>query len=191
MSNSDQARNYFLNIRKQNKANLAWRSRRLASRNLVRPLLQVRLASRKPDADSLSVSASQASLFTKRIIPTAERTWKIVPVNSSCGGALPTAISKMVTRLVRHQEERQSDAHIHWDTKRPIGLKAFSTREHKVSQTKTGFNVSIKEAGRRGSSAVRIPKMFLAYVRAIQGHSGGRTIAPELMKHTMIPYNWK
>ena len=34
----------------------------------------------------------------------------------------------MVTRLVRHydQEERQSDAAVHWDTMRPKLLKAFA-----------------------------------------------------------------
>ena len=36
----------------------------------------------------------------------------------------------MVTRLMRHydQEERQSDAAIHWDTIRPILLKAFANK---------------------------------------------------------------
>ena len=29
------------------------------------------------------------------------------------------------------------------------------------------------------------------YIRAIQGHTGGSMIAPELMGHVTIPYNWK
>ena len=34
----------------------------------------------------------------------------------------------MVTRMVRHydQDERQSDASMHWDTIRPVLLKAFA-----------------------------------------------------------------
>ena len=43
--NSDTALNYSLNIRRQKIANIAWRSRRPASRELVRHMLQDRLAS--------------------------------------------------------------------------------------------------------------------------------------------------
>ena len=51
-------------------------------------------------------------LFTQRTIPTTKRKWKVILANSSCGGVLSKAVSKMVTRLVRHydQDERQSDA---------------------------------------------------------------------------------
>ena len=37
-------------------------------------------------------------------------------------------VSKMVTRRVRHydQDERQSDAALHWDTTMPVLLKAFA-----------------------------------------------------------------
>ena len=31
----------------------------------------------------------------------------------------------------------------------------------------------------------------LCYLRAIQEHSGGIPISPELMNCTLIPYNWK
>ena len=31
----------------------------------------------------------------------------------------------------------------------------------------------------------------LVYVRAIQGHSGGMTIQPELMNYVLISYEWK
>ena len=46
--NSDPVQNYALNFRKQEEeVNLAWDSRRLASRRLVRPMFQVRPASRR------------------------------------------------------------------------------------------------------------------------------------------------
>ena len=48
-------------------------------------------------ADPLSMSPSQASFFTQRTIPTTERKWKVIPANSSYGGALSIAVSKMVT----------------------------------------------------------------------------------------------
>ena len=31
----------------------------------------------------------------------------------------------------------------------------------------------------------------LAYIRAIQGHSRGETISPELMEHVLLPEEWK
>ena len=68
---------------------------------------------------------------TQRTIPTKERKWKILPAfSSSKGRSLSTAISKLVTRLVRHydQEERQTDAAVHWDTIRPKLLRAFADR---------------------------------------------------------------
>ena len=55
-------------------------------------------------ADTLSITPSQASLFTRRTIPTTERKWKAIPANSSYGGALSIAVSKMVTRMGRHQQ---------------------------------------------------------------------------------------
>ena len=39
---------------------------------------------------------------------------------------------------------------------------------------------------------MRVPKKnSLLYIRAIQGHTGGKLIAPELLGHVGIPYNWK
>ena len=31
----------------------------------------------------------------------------------------------------------------------------------------------------------------LCYLQAVQGHSGGIPISPELMNYTLTPYNWK
>ena len=66
--------------------------------------------------------------FSQRTIPTTERKWKVIPASSSYGGALSIVVSKMVTRMVRHddQDERQSDAALHRDTIRPVLLKAFA-----------------------------------------------------------------
>ena len=79
-------------------------------------------------ADTLSISPSQASFFAQRTIPTTERKWKVFPARSSYGGALSIAVSKMVSRMVRHydQDERQTVASLHWDTLRLVLLKAFA-----------------------------------------------------------------
>ena len=82
-----------------------------------------------------------------------------IPAKSSYkGGSLSTAISKLVTKLVRHheQEERQSDAAVHWDTIRPKLLRAFADRG---AQDFSEKDTSMKEVTRRGSSIARIRKI--------------------------------
>ena len=56
-------------------------------------------------ADTLSVFPGQASLFTQRTIPTNEKKWQAIPVNSSYGRALSIAVSKVVTRMVRPYDQ--------------------------------------------------------------------------------------
>ena len=144
-------------------------------------------------ADTLSISPSQALYFTQRTILTIERKWKVIPANSSYGGALSIAVSKMVTRMVRHddQDERQSDAAHHWDMRRPVLLKAFAKHGARDFSEKHWLRLT-----REGSSQTRFEycqdsKNSLACFRAIQGHSRGISIDPELMEYILIPYNWK
>ena len=121
-----QARNYSPNMQTQKKANLAWR--RLA--HLLRPLLQVIPAPRNWMRTPSAFLPAQCTCTPEEPFPRRERSGKIIPANSSYGRrSLSTAISKMVTRLVRHydQEERQqSDASDHCDTTRPKLLNAFA-----------------------------------------------------------------
>ena len=60
--------------------------------------------------NNLSSPPSCSSLFKKTFIPTSERKWVDIPGSSSYGDALPIAVSKMVTRMVRHydKEERRT-----------------------------------------------------------------------------------
>ena len=143
-------------------------------------------------ADTLSTPPSQAFFHTQRTIPTTERKWKVVYANSSYG-ALSIQDPKMVTRMVRHfdQDERQSDASLHWDTTRPVLLKAFAKHRARGFSEKHWLRL-IHE----GSSSTRFEyfedsKNSLAQFRAIQGHSGGTPIDPGLMEYIRIPYNWK
>ena len=141
-------------------------------------------------ADTLSVIANQACLFTHRTIPTTERKWKVIPANSSYGRALPTAVSKMVTRLVRHydQDERQPDAALHWDTIRPLLLKAFAKHGARDFSEKDWLRLNHQGSSKTRFEYCEDSNISLAYFRAIQGHSRGITIAPELMEHIPIPY---
>ena len=66
--------------------------------------------------NTLSISPSQASFSTQRNISTTKWKWTVIPANSSKGGALSTAVSKKVTRMVRHydQDERNLTHHFIW-----------------------------------------------------------------------------
>ena len=99
----------------------------------------------------------------------------------------------MVTRMVRHydQDELQSDAGLHRDTIRPVLLKVVA--KHGARDfSETHWLRLVHD----GSSKTRFEycedsKNPLAYFRAIQGHSGGISIDPELMGYIRIPHNWK
>ena len=60
-----------------------------------------------------------------------QRKCKIIHAHSPDGGYSATAVSKMVTKILRHddQEERQTDSSRHWDTIRPTLVKAFAREE--------------------------------------------------------------
>ena len=47
-------------------------------------------------------------------------------IHSPEGGDLAKAVSKMVARMVRHYDERQSDGSMHCDTTGPVLLKLFA-----------------------------------------------------------------
>ena len=101
--------------------------------------------------------------------------------------------SKMVTRMVRHydQEEREPDGSYHWDTVMPVLQKAFGKGGAQNFVRKYWIQI-IQE----GSSKKRVEfcvdhKNYLAHFRAVQGHSGGIPIVPELMGYTSFPYNCK
>ena len=79
MPNSDQVQNYSLNLRNQKKENLAWQSRSLATRRLVRSMLQVQLASRK------FARTPSAFLPIKRLLHTRNHSYNQEEVDSySC-----------------------------------------------------------------------------------------------------------
>ena len=140
-------------------------------------------SSRKLDADPVSFSLSPV-YYTKRTTPTKERKWKLIPAHSSyIGGSLSTAISKKVTRLVRHydQEERQSDAAVHWDTTRPKLLRAFADRGARDFSETDWLRHIHDVSNKTRFEHCEGSKKSLTSLRAIQGHTGGITIAPELM----------
>ena len=74
----------------------------------------------------------------------------------------------MVTKRERHfdQDERQTDAAVHWDSMRPVLLKALADKgAHEFSEQQWISSISIKEVTRSGSSVVKILKKSWACSR--------------------------
>ena len=133
----------------------------------------------------------QVGLASRRLVRTpfaflpAKRR-KVIPAISSYGGALSTAVPHMVTKMVRHydQNERQSDASLHWDAMRPVLLRAFANHGARDFSDEQWIRLV-----HEGSSKTRF-EYWLTFEH-FQGHSGGIPIDPELMRYIRIPYNWK
>ena len=120
-----------------------------------------------------------------------ERKWtSIPPYPASKGRTLSTEISKWVMRLIGHFDQ-DADGAVHWNSIHPKLSRAFRDRGARNSSDKDWLQ-NIYE----GSSKTRFEyctdsKNSLLYLRAIQGHTGGHIIVPELMNHLEIPYNWR
>ena len=66
---------------------------------------------------------------------------------------------------------------LHWDAIRPVLLQAFAKHGARDFWDQQWIRL--------------IQEDFVAYFRAIQRHSGGILIDPELMGYILIPHNWK
>ena len=94
--------------------------------------------------------------------------------------------------MVRHydQDERQPDAALHWDATRAALLKAFAKHRARYFSDQQWLRLVDEGSSTSRFEYCEDSQNFLAYFRAIQGHSGGIPIDPELMEHIRIPYNW-
>ena len=108
---SDPVTNGLQTFRDQKEANFMERTEEpIASRKRVR-----QKASRKLARAHLSIPPVKASLYTKRTILTMRGNGRLSHAHSPDGGDLATAVSKLVTKMVRHhdQDERQLDGSMH------------------------------------------------------------------------------
>ena len=95
---------------------------------------------------NLSRIPSDPVCCTKGITPTNERKWKIILACPSFKGrSLSAAISKLVTRLVRHydQEERETDGAVQWDMINPKLLRAFGHKGARKFSEENGLQIHI------------------------------------------------
>ena len=102
-------------------------------------------------------------------------------------------VSKLVMRLVRHfdQHERETDGAVHWNSTGPKLRKAFQkTRGQKFSDSDS-LQHSYKGSNNTRFQYCKNSRDVLLYIRALQGHTGGNVMAPELMGHVAVPCKWK
>ena len=106
--------------------------------------------------------------YAKEVVPFGERKW-----------------SKLVVRVVRRydQDERETHGAVHWNSVVPKLRKAFQkSGGRKFSDTDWPQYFFERSNKMRFQYCMNSNKSLL-YIRAIQGHTGGNLIAPELMGH--------
>ena len=130
----------------------------------------------------------RASQFTNRTIDTNEKKSINIHAHSRYGGVLAVSVSKLATTMLRHydlDERQRGDIG-------PVLVGAFARGGargfddgywlrliHECSTKKTLEYCQDKDG------------FFLCFLRAIQGHSGGIPISPEMMEYTLVPVDWK
>ena len=95
--------------------------------------------------------------------------------------------------MLRHfdQEERQTDGSRHWDSIKSVLMRKFALEGGRDFSDKAWLQMILK-----GSTIERIEYCndedeILRYLRAVQEHSGGIPIEPEVMHCVFILHNWK
>ena len=103
------------------------------------------------------------------------------------GDSLHAETSKLFLRLVRHcdQDERETDGAVHWNSMVPKLRKAFRKSGGRKFLGSDWLQHIHKESNKTYCMDSR---NFLLFIRAIQGHTAGHLIAPELMGHVAIQY---
>ena len=106
---------------------------------------------------------------------------------------MAVAVSKMVTKMLRHcdQDERKLDGSRHWDTIRSVLLRAFAQEGARDFDEGSWLHLIHEGSNKKRLEYCKDNNGSLCYLRAIQGHSGGIPIRPELMIYTLIPHKWK
>ena len=81
-------------------------------------------------AGTIILTPRNASLFSKRTIPTNEKKWKVIHAHSREGRDLAVSVTSMVTTMLRHfdQEERQTNGLRYWNSTKPVLMRAFCTQ---------------------------------------------------------------
>ena len=129
--------------------------------------------------------------YSEEVIPVGERKWNdILACQHFRGHTFEAEASKLVMRLARRhdQDERETaDGAVHWNSMGPKLRKASEKAGgHKLSDP-DWLQKIYKGSNKTRFRYCKNSRDVLVYIRAIQGHTGGNVIAPELMGHVAIP----
>ena len=104
-----------------------------------------------------------------------------------------TAILKFVTKMWRHceQEERDSDEAVHWDSACSRLLSELGSRMGQHCSHRAWLQAVHEGSNKTRFEYCKNSKDSVTYVRAIQGHTGGNMISPELIGSVEIPNKGK
>ena len=104
-----------------------------------------------------------------------------------------TQVSKFVSKLVRHEHsrERETDGAIHWKFISPKLRFRFQRDGGSNFTDRDWINFIWKGSNKTRFQYCQNSCNKLLYLRAIQGHTGGEMIPPEMLGHVLIPHNWK
>ena len=95
-------------------------------------------------------------------------------------------------RLVRHDDQHEKQTALFIGNRRVQNFeKRFGRLESQNSRTLIGFRIFFKGSNKIRLQYCKNARDLLLHIRAIQGCTGGNMIAPELMCHVTIPYQWK
>ena len=142
-------------------------------------------------AKQLKIQMNPVYDYSQEVIPIEERKWNDTHAFQHFRRhTFEAEVSKLVMRLVRRydQDERETDGAVHWNSMCPKLRKAFEKAGgHKLSDSDWLQKIY------KGSNKTRFwycknSRDVLLYICAIQGHTGGNVIAPELMSHVAIPH---
>ena len=144
-------------------------------------------------AGSLTFVPNKASLYTRRIIPTNEKKLFPIHAHSGYGSDSAVSISKTVTTMLRHldQDERESDGSRHRDSIKSVLVRKFAYEGARDFSDEAWMQKIFEGSTKKIIQYCKGKDGILCYLRAIQGHSGGIPIEPELMGYVLIPRNWK
>ena len=126
-------------------------------------------------------------------IPIHERKWIDISANEfGYKYTWESQISKFVRKLARHENcrDRETDGAIH---SKLILLKLIVTFQRDGSHdfTDRDWINYILERNKTRSQYCHNSCNKLLHIRAIQGHTGGDMIEPEMMGHVFIRIKWK
>ena len=115
--------------------------------------------------------------------------------NVSRGRPLAVLISMKVTTMLRHydqeEEERQTDGSRDWDSITSVLMSQFAQQGARDFDDEKWLQMIFEGSSKKRIEYCKNRDGTRYCLRAIQGHSGGIPINPELMNYVSVRYKWK